>query len=83
MRASPCGHRAPRPCRFQRVWTPSVAAAIRQSVEQARERFLSGIDLAPLAAIAEKGANLHAMVAEQIPGQPDSLYSLSVYPRES
>jgi hypothetical protein len=62
---------------------PGVAAAIRESVEQARERFLSGIDLAPLGAIAEKGANLHAMVAEQMPGQPDSLYTLSVYPRES
>ena len=34
---------------------PGVAAAIRQSVEQARERFLSGIDLAPLAAHRGKG----------------------------
>ena len=79
MPASPCGHRAPR-LQIPAGLDPGVAAAIRQSVEQARERFLSGIDLAPLAAIAER-AKLQAMVAEQIRPVRFAVYSV-VYPRE-
>ena len=62
---------------------PRIAAAIKQNVIQARERFLSGKDLAPLSEIAEKGVVFRGFVAEHMPGQAVQIHSLSVYPLHS
>jgi hypothetical protein len=59
---------------------PAMEAATRQCWQQAQERFLSGRDLEPLTALAEKGIVFRIRVSEQIANTTGRIHALSVYP---